>query len=846
MPVSSSLRACLRQALAPVAVIVLALLLGSASQAASIRGVVTDATGAKVTGANVVLVYNGKPVASAVSTADGSFQILTGAEGRFFLVVSASTFRQLQTPDFYAGRMDNVERDLVLEPEWVRESVVVTATGTPTPQPQTSAAISVISPLDLALRDDFVSTLRLMPGTVSVQTGEMGAQSSLFVRGGDSTSDKILLDGVSIDDMGGRFDFGPLSTTAVQNAEIYRGPNSSLYGADASSGVVSFTTPHGTTSFPSLLFQGDAGNFNTSREELELAGAHNKLDYLGAFSWLQTANSIPMDEYHVATSAANLGWQLNGTTQLRATLHYGVDATGVPNAWDFYRVADDRKEGDQDLYAGATLENQTTPGFHNRFQYGLTRKREQSQQWFAAGICVPAGSCDGAPDSFTGGNFYGLPVTIQGANGYSAAGPALLNYSAANGSVYPNRLDLISNRDQFLYQGDLNVTPHLQLLAGFHYANERAAEREPAYFIDESLNINNYDYVFGAHGDFKNRLFYTLRGSVEHYQLYGNDFSPNAGLAFYALRPRSGVFSGTKLNFSFAQGVREPALTEAFGSLYNFLELNGGQTTIQQLGIAPIQAPTTRTWEGGGEQDFLSQRIIFRVDYFHNEFGREIESVGAGLVPALLPNLTSQQQQTLEATLQSESAYSLDLNSLAFRAQGIESTVESGIGKNIFLRGGYTYLDSVVQRSFSSDNAALLGGYAPTFDGIPVGIYSPLKGARPFRRPPHTGFLAASYAGKKITGVFTSSFASRSDDSTFLGYSDLNQGNSLVLPNRNLDFGYAKLDLGGSYELMSWLSIYAQAENLLSQQHIAPVGYVSLPMNFRTGLRIQWGLKHDR
>jgi hypothetical protein len=43
--------------------------------AASIRGVVTDASGAKVTGANVILISNGKVVASAVSTADGSFQI---------------------------------------------------------------------------------------------------------------------------------------------------------------------------------------------------------------------------------------------------------------------------------------------------------------------------------------------------------------------------------------------------------------------------------------------------------------------------------------------------------------------------------------------------------------------------------------------------------------------------------------------------------------------------------------------------------------------------------------------------------------------------------------------------
>ena len=842
MPVYSSLRAYSSCVLTRIFPAILILLLCSVCRAASIRGVVTDTSGAKVTGANVVLVSNGKVVASAISTADGSFQILTGGDGRFFLVVSAKSFRQLQTPDFYAGHLDSVERNLVLEPEWVRESIVVTATGTPTPQPQTSASTSVLGPADLALRDDLVSSMRLMPGTFVTQTGQLGAETSLFIRGGDSDSNKIVLDGISIGDLGGQFDFGPLSTTAVESAEVYRGPNSNLYGADAASGVVSLTTPHGTTSFPSLLFQGDAGSFHTSREELELAGSHNKLDYLGAYSWLQTANNLPMDEYHLSTAVANIGYQPSASTQIRATVHYNVDATGVPGSWDFYRISDDRKEGDQDLYGVGTVENQTTATFHNRFQFGLARKREQSQQWYAAGVCIPAGSCDGAPNSFTGGNFYGLPVTISGANGYSAPGPALLNYSAANGSVYPNRLDLISNRDQFSYQGDIHLTPHLLLLGGFQYQNERAAERLPAYFVDQKINLHNYDYIFGAHGDFKGRVFYTLGASAEHYELIGNGVSPNAGLGFYLFRPRPGVFSGTRLNVSFAQGIREPKMTDEFGSLYDFLQQNGGQATIQQLRISPIQAPTARTWQGGGEQAFWKQRIVFRVNYFHNQFGRDIESVGAGLIPALLPGLTAQQQAVLEAFLQNNFAFSLDLNSLAFRAQGFETTVESGIGKNIFLRGGYTYLDSVVQQSFSSDNAALLGGYAPTFNGIPVGIYSPLKGARPFRRPPHTGFFTASYAGKKITAAFTSAFASRSDDSTFLGYQDLNQGNSLVLPNRNLDFGYAKLDLGASYQLLPWLSIYGRAENLMDQQHIAPVGFPTLPISIRGGLRIQWGL----
>ncbi len=808
---------------------ILILFAATHTHAASIRGTVTDTSGAKVTGATVVLLSNGKVIATAVSTADGSFQILTGDEGRFFLVVSAKSFRQLETPDFYAGRLDSIERTVVLEPEWVRESIVVTANGIPTPQAQTSSATSVLAPLDLALRTDLVSALRLVPGAVSVQEGQLGAQTSLFVRGGNSDANKILVDGVSAGDLGGRFDFGPLSTTAVDSVEVYRGPNSNLYGADADSGVISLTTPHGTTSFPSVLFQGDAGNFHTSRERLEVAGARNRLDYLGAFSWLQTSNALPMDEYHVATSAANVGWQPSGSTQIRATAHYGVDATGIPNAWDFYHVADNATEKDQDLFLSASADNQTTGGFHNTVRYGLTRKREQFSLWKQSG----SGQFDAYGDSL------GRVVTITGANGYAATGQAVLDYA----QNYPYQYQLASNRDQVVYNGDYRFTPHLAALIGFRFENERGLEDVPSYATHEVAGRTNYDYLASVHGDFKGRFFYSLGGSLERYSLFGTQTSSRAGLSYYALRPRKGAFSGTRILFNFGDAVREPGLTDQFGSLYQFLATHNYQSLEQQLNIAPLSAPTVRTYEGGMEQGLFSNRIFFRASYFHNQFGKEIEYVGARLLPNLIPGLSAADQAKLETALgyYYTNDYGLTVNTEAFRAQGIETTLESGIGRSIFLRGGYTYLDDVVQRSFSSDNEALLGGYAPTYKGIPIGAYSPLVGARPFRRPPHAGFFTASYADRKFTAVFTSAFASRSDDSTYLEYADASGGNSLLLPNRNLDYGYAKLDLGGSYQLLPWLGVYIQGENLLSNQHIAPIGYPSLPMNFRTGLRMQWG-----
>ena len=541
----------------------------------------------------------------------------------------------------------------------------------------------------------------------------------------------------------------------------------------------------------------------------------------------QTANDLPNDEYHVATTAANLGWALNSTTQLRGTLHYAVGATGVPNAWDFYHVADNATEKDQDIFLSASIDNQTTASFHNSVRYGLTRKREQDSLWILSGN--PASYADYCFGPGTLGN----TVTITGANGYSATGQAVLDCAAHFASQY------VSNRDQLVYQRRHH-----------HHAAPRRPRRFPIRGRARRGTGQHLLFARRAHQLLTFRSGCTaisrIASSTRSAAAWSitpssaSKTSPRAGVNYYVLRPRSGVFSGTRVLFNFGEAVREPKLTDQDDSLYAFLLNNGAQSTIQALHIGPLAAPSMRTYEGGVEQSFLSQHIVFRASYFHNEFGKEIEYVGLDLIPELLPNLTPAQQQTLEGVLQANFAYELTINSEAFRAQGIETSVESGIGRNIFLRGGYTYLDAVVQRSFTNDDAALLGPI-PTFDGIPVGPYSPLQGARPFRRAPHTGYFTATFASRRFTGVFTSAFSSRSDDSTYLEGEDAYGGNSLLLPNRNLDYGYAKLDLGGSFQLFKWMDIYAQAENLLDNQHIAPLGYPSLPFNVRTGLRLRWG-----
>jgi vitamin B12 transporter len=812
----------------------------SPARAAIVHGTVTDPLGAPISRATVALLKNGQVIAQSSTNADGTYRVTTSAGGRFYVLVSAGTFKQVSTQAFFAGPVDGHEEDIVLEPAVVRQEIVVTATGTPTPQAQVSASVSVQHNPEFRDRINLADPLRQVPGVFVVQQGQYGGLTSLFVRGGNSNSNQVNLDGVPIEDIGGVFDFANVGTMGVEKFELYRGPNSVLYGSDAASSVINLTTSRGSTSFPSLIFEGDDGNLTTFRNQLQLGGTHNKLDYYGGFSAFQSANDIPLDEYHDYTAVGNLGYALGASTQLRGTVRNSVSAVGTPGAIDFYGIPNAGKQSDQDTYVGASIENQTSGSWHNLVRYGLTRKREEDTNFYPAGIPITT-----TQGGYTSTNFYGYAVLIQGANGYSTSGQALLNYSG----VYPNHSELVSNRDQLYFQSDYRFTPHIVGLVGFRFEDERGAEKSPAYGIDHTIERANYDYTAQIQGDFRNRVYYTLGGGVEKNQLYGTVGTPHIGLAYYPVRPGHGVLHGTKIKASFAQGYKEPSLAAQFGSLYDFLlGQAGGAQAIQQFHVNPIGAEDSRTYEAGGEQSFLNERGVLRVSYFHNQFRNQIESVPAAEVPTLLPNLTPTEQHQLEAFL--ANGVGIDLNSQSFRAQGVESEVEYTLLHDLFLRGGYTYLDAVVQRSFTSDslspsyNTGPPGGPVPPFSHIPIGAFSPLRGARPFRRPPHTGFLSVNYNGTRWGAQFTGAFVSRSDDSTFLAGDDLGGGNSLLLPNRNLDHGYAKLDARASFQVRQWIGVYAQFDNLTNNQQIGPIGYPALPFTYRFGLRLAIGHSH--
>jgi vitamin B12 transporter len=803
--------------------------LATCAQAVVIRGHVTDALGKPVQGGMVRLVEDGKVVATAYADSKGAFEIRSSDAGRFTLLGAANGFLPAVGVDFYGGATDVLEQDVVLAANTVRQDITVSATGIPTPLPQLTSPVSVIPGETMEQDLGVVDALRQTPGAFMVQTGQTGAVTSLFMRGGNSTANLVTIDGMPADDVGGTFDFGTVSSAAVSKIEVVRGPDSAMYGTDAGAGVINIETPRGTTLKPVLNYMGDAGNLFTYRNEASLGGTLKKLDYYGAFSRLDASNALPLDKYHSSTSAINVGYDFNGNTQLRFTIRNADSVEGVPGAFDFQGVSQNNRQGDQDLYSGITVENRYKGKWHNLVRYGIARKREQEQEFAAGGTSLPVDPGESSPGFPASGNV-GNVVTIRGANGYTATGQSQL-FSG-------NNFDQDSNRDQLYYQTDYSFSPHFIGLFGFRYDNERGSfnDYDPGFDFTEQEKIRrtNFEYNLQFQGEFWNRLFYSAGGALEKNHLYGIAGTPRLGLSYVPVRPSSKVFHGTRFRANAATGVQEPTLALQFESLYTQLLAAGDTADIALYHITPQGAQRSRTYDVGVDQNILGEKLVLKAGYFHNVFDHQLEGVDAQALNQYF-NLNINPNVGL---------FEAFLNSLAYSAQGAEGELTWQPKPHFLFRGGYTYLDTRVLQSFSSDAVAANQGVPtenPNLPGIAIGALSPLVGARPFRRAPNTGYFEARYARRRLTLAFSGAMASRSDDSTFLEGEDLNGGNTLLLPNRDLDFGYVKLDFNATYALKHGFTYFAQINNLLDDRRIGPIGFPGLPLTFQTGLKLRLG-----
>jgi vitamin B12 transporter len=550
-------------------------LLGAAASAADLKVKVVDPQSAALAGAQVNLMpaSGGKILATQNTSAEGAalFRMPTGA-------VSADYKVQVLAPGFAAETVSvasQAEITVRLRLATAAETVVVSATRTPVAGEATGADVDTLNGAQLTTMEPIAANdaVRFLPGAVINTAGQHGGLSSLFVRGGESNYNKVIVDGVTVNEPGGTFDFGTLSMAQGDRMEFVRGAQSTLYGSDAMTSVVQVWTRAGSTRVPELRFGADGGNFGTASGHASLAGANGRFDYNVFGDQFNTNGSGVNDAYSDSLEGANAGVRLGDSVSLRTRFRHSNSHTGVPGEWNFN---------------------------------GTPLQPPDPSEWsqlnsLLGSVELAVAAPNGWQHRFTGFDY-------------------LYRYNELNVNGDPARVfdspshevDRI-NRAGFEYQGDYSERVWAHTTFGYRVENENGFVGDvnfPPQTHGQRLNNDVYLEQQLTLG----RLSVIAGGRLIHDSAFGSTAVPRVALTWQALRGGE-ILSGTRLRFTYATGFKEPRLEETFA---------GPPFTQPNLSLKPERS---RSFEAGFQQDFFHNKYELSGTYFNNLFHDQINYV---------------------------------------------------------------------------------------------------------------------------------------------------------------------------------------------------------------------------
>ncbi len=148
------------------------------------------------------------------------------------------------------------------------EEIIVTGSHLPVALARSGSSATVISMNQIHYRAPVLVSdlLRDVPGFAVSRNGVMGSSTQVRVRGAEGNHLLVLIDGVEANDpsQADEFNWGTLSADAVERIEVLRGPQSSLLGSDAVSGVINIITREATDPFSADAWV-EGGSFGTQR-----------------------------------------------------------------------------------------------------------------------------------------------------------------------------------------------------------------------------------------------------------------------------------------------------------------------------------------------------------------------------------------------------------------------------------------------------------------------------------------------------------------------------------------------------------------------------------------------------
>jgi len=554
------------------------LFLLTAASAADFKIKIVDPQSAAVPGAQVELFRSDSstPIAIQITSPDGLATLRAPDAPSYRVRVLAAGFAE-QTMDISSSTSDTITIALRLAP--TTETVNVSATRSLVPANVAGADVESLNAGQLEVMRPVAAddALHFLPGAVVSTAGQRGGLSSLFVRGGESTYNKVIVDDVPVNDPGGIFDFGVLPLTGADRLEFVRGAQSTLYGSDAMTSVVQVFTRTGSTPVPELRFGADGGNFGTANGYGSLAGANGRFDYNLFGDQFNTMGQGPNDDYSNSQQGANVGLKLADWAALRLRTRHSNSATGVQSYWNF--------NGDPIL----------PPDFDQRAR--------QNNLLGSAELTIAGPSR--WQHRFTGFEYALHRTNIQTVNQPGRVDPF------GNQIDTPFHAITNINRAGFDYQGDYTERSWAHTTVGYEFEDENGTTGSLPDSLSHGVRLNHA--VWGQQVLNLGRLSIVGGARFLHNESFGNKVVPRIALGFAAFRGGN-FFSGTRFRFSYATGIKEPSFAQSFGN-------GGGFPVLPNPALQPEKA---RSFEAGFEQKF-SRNYSFTATYFNGLFRDKID-----------------------------------------------------------------------------------------------------------------------------------------------------------------------------------------------------------------------------
>ena len=444
------------------------------------------------------------------------------------------------------------------------EELVVTATRLAVPAAAVSSAVTVLRGAELREQGvtHVIDAIRALPGLSVVQNGPPGATASLFVRGGESDYVQVLVDGVPINEPGGRADLASLTTDNIERIEVVRGPASVLYGSDAVSGVIQiFTRTGGERTRASASVRG--GSYGTLAYDAELSGAAGPVSYAIAASRYGTDGVYEINnEYRNDVLSGRVHYRPDALTEINATVRYGDARYHYPTDGAGNVVDSNAYQDDQRLVLGLELARRLTDRFEARLLLSASELDALTHD-----------AQDNAADTL-GSWAYRSVSDIR-----RRAAELRANYNLADRGVLTAGVELEAQSLDNESESDGEWGPS---------SDAFNAER------------TNHGYYTQLLLEPAGNLYLTLGARLDDNEAFGSFETYRAGIA-YALP------TGTRLRGAFGTAFKEPTFHENYSEGYS-------------RGNPDLHPERSRSWEVGIEQSVRDGRITLAATYFDQRF----------------------------------------------------------------------------------------------------------------------------------------------------------------------------------------------------------------------------------